>query len=68
MPVFPPIPLIRIRTILSKLHACGATSPETACTLREAGVVNPDGFKRITEQLVERNIIRKTDDGKYYIG
>ncbi len=67
MPYFPPIPLIRIRVILNKLNACGATSAETACTLREAGVINPDGFKRITEQLVKRNIIRQTADGKYYI-
>ncbi len=67
MPIFPPIPLIRIRTILNKLRACGATSAETACTLRDAGVINPDAFKRITEQLVERNIIHRTEDGKYYI-
>ena len=68
MPHIPSIPLIRIRTILNKLNASGATSPETACTLRDAGVINPDGFQRITEKLIERNIIRKTDDGKYYIG
>lgn len=68
MPHIPSIPLIRIHAILKKLNACGATSPETACTLREAGVINPDGFQRITGKLIERNIIRQTDDGKYYIG
>ena len=67
MAFFPPIPLIRRNVIVKKLKACCATSEESAKTLAEAGVINPNGFKRVTEKLVETNIIHKTSDGKYYI-
>ena len=67
MAFFPPIPLIRRNVIIRKLMACGATSVETAKTLTEAGVINPNGFKRITDMLVETNVIHKTVDGKYYL-
>ena len=67
MAFFPPIPLIRRNVIIRKLKACGATSVETAKTLTEAGVINPNGFKRITDMLVETNVIHKTVDGKYYL-
>ena len=64
---FPPIPLMRRNIIIRKLKACGATSVETAKTLAEAGVFNPNGFKRITDMLVDTNVIHKTIDGKYYL-
>ncbi|MBO7254733.1 MAG: hypothetical protein J6V36_05470 [Clostridia bacterium] len=67
MAFFPPIPLIRRNAIIKKLKACGATSEKSAKTLAEAGVINPNGFKRITEKLVETNIIHKTTDGRYYV-
>ena len=67
MAFFPPVPLIRRNVILKKLKACGATSAETAKTLAEAGVINPNGFKRITDKLVETNVIHKTADEKFYI-
>ncbi|MCR5041968.1 MAG: hypothetical protein K6C36_07735 [Clostridia bacterium] len=67
MAFFPPIPLIRKNTIVGKLKACGAVSEETAKTLAEAGVINPDGFRKITERLVETGSIRRTSDGKYYV-
>ena len=67
MAFFPPIPLIRRNVIIRKLMACGATSVETAKTLTEAGVINPNGFKRITDMMVETNVIHKTVDGKYYL-
>ena len=67
MAFFPPIPLIRRNVIIKKLKACGATSAETAKTLEEAGVINPNGFKRITAMLVETNVIHKTVDEKYYL-
>lgn len=67
MAFFPPIPLIRRNAIIKKLKACGATSQETAKTLTEAGVINPSGFQRMTDQLVETKIIHQTADGKYYI-
>ena len=67
MAFFPPIPLIRRNVIIRKLIACGATSAETAKTLVEVGVINPNGFKRITDRLVETNVIHKTVDEKYYL-
>jgi len=67
MAFFPPIPLIRRNVIIKKLKMCGATSIDTAKTLAEAGVINPNGFMQITDKLVETNVIHKTADGKYYI-
>ncbi len=67
MAFFPPIPLIRRNLIVQKLQACGAVSPETAKTLAEAGVTNPNGFKRITERLVKTGVIKQAGEGKYYL-
>lgn len=67
MAFFPPIPLIRRNHIIRQLRACGATSPETARTLAEAGVINPNGFKRITERLVKTGEIKTTGNNKFYI-
>ena len=64
---FPPIPLIRRNVIVKRLRACNATSEKTAKTLTEAGVINPNGFKRITDRLVETGVIHKTQDNKYYV-
>ena len=67
MTFFPPIPLIRRNLIIKKLRECGATSEENAKTLAEAGVINPDGFKHVTDKLVKKGTIRKTANEKYYI-
>ena len=67
MAFFPPIPLIRKNVIVKRLLSCGATSEEAAKTLAEAGVINPNGFKRITDRLVKMGSIHKTSDGKYYV-
>ncbi len=67
MAFFPPIPLLRRNVILKKLSECGATSEKTARTLAEAGVINPDGFKRITESLVRQGAIHRITDGRYYV-
>jgi len=67
MAFFPPIPLIRRNVIVSSLRACGATSEATARTLAEAGVINPNGFKRITDRLVKIGEIHRTPDGRYYV-
>jgi len=64
---FPPIPLIRKKVIVKQLKSCGADSPETAKTLAEAGVINPNGFKRITERLVKSGIIKRVGEDKYYV-
>ena len=67
MAFFPPIPLIRKNIIVKRLIASGANSFDTAKTLTEAGVINPDGFRRITEHLVKTGVIHRTPDNKYYI-
>ena len=67
MAFFPPIPLIRKNVILKQLLNSGATSEETAKTLAEAGVINPNGFRRITDHLVKSGAIHKTSDNKYYV-
>lgn len=67
MAFFPPIPLIRRNTIVKHLRECGAVSAETAKSLAEAGVINPNGFKRITERLVKTGVIKRTREDKYYI-
>lgn len=67
MAFFPPIPLIRKNIIVKQLLSCGATSEETAKTLAEAGVINPNGVKRITERLISMRIIHRTSDGRYYV-
>ena len=67
MAFFPPIPLIRKNHIVKQLHGCGAVSEETAKTLAEAGVINPNGFKRITNRLVRMGSIHSTSDERYYI-
>ena len=66
MAFFPPIPLIRRNVMVNSLRACGATTEETARTLAEAGVINPNGFKRITERLVKTGGIRRTPHGRDY--
>jgi hypothetical protein len=58
---------MRKKLILGALEKSGANSPETAKTLEEAGVPNPDMFEEYTEKLVFLEIIRKTEDGKFFI-
>ena len=67
MAFFAPVPLIRRNHIVQQLKACEATSPETAKTLFEAGVINPNGFKRITDRLVKTGVIKKTKEDRYYL-
>ena len=58
---------LRKKIIIDSLKNSGATNPESAKTLDEAGVVNPDLFPEYTEQLVYYEFIHKTADGKYWI-
>ncbi len=67
MAFIPPIPLIRKNLILKRLKECGAVSEDTAKTLAEANVLNPNGFKPITDRMVEQGVLGKTSDGKYYV-
>ncbi len=63
----PPVFLIRKRHILYKLAAAGAVSPESARTLDDAGVLNPDAFMFFTDILVRKGIICRTTDDRYYL-
>lgn len=67
MTFIPPIPLIRRNLILKRLKECGAVSYDTAKTLAEANVFNPNGFKPVTNRMVEQGVLGKTSDGKYYV-
>lgn len=64
---FPPVLLMRRNIIRKRLAEAGATTPEKALTLAEAGVINPYGFGRFTEFLVRKDFIRRTADGRYYL-
>ena len=67
MPFVMPIALMRKNLIIKRLRACGAVSEESAKSLAEAGVINPDGFKRITDRLVKTGGIHRDSDGRYYV-
>ena len=67
MAFFPPIPLIRKKLIIRKLSECKAFSEESAKTFVEAGIINPNGFNKITDNLIKKQIIIKTKDNKYYL-
>ena len=67
MAFFPPIPLIRKNLIIKKLTKHNAFSKDTAITFEEAGIINPTGFTKITNKLIEQNIIIRTKEGKYYL-
>ncbi len=64
---FPPIPLIRKRRIIKKLTEHKAFSAETAVTFKKAGIINPNAFGRITQKLVNDNVIKKAENNKYYL-
>lgn len=64
---FPPILLIRKKMIIKKLREHGAISENTAVTLKEAGVINPHAFSKLTEKLERDNILIKTKDQTYYL-
>ncbi|MBR6948850.1 MAG: hypothetical protein IKH54_01525 [Bacilli bacterium] len=64
---FPPIPLIRKNHIINKLTKCKAFSEDTAVTFLEAGIINPNGFKKVNDKLISDNILVRTKDNKYYL-
>ena len=58
---------LRKKIIMDALKRSGATSAETAKTLAESGVENPDIFREYTEQLADFGLIHRTADGKYWV-
>lgn len=63
----PPVLLLRRKIIIKRLTECNAFSPETAVTLKDAGVFNPNAFKRLNTILVNRGILGKTSDDRYFL-
>ena len=63
----PPVLLLRRKIIIKRLTECNAFSTETAVTLKDAGVFNPNAFKRLNTILVNRGILGKTSDDRYYL-
>lgn len=63
----PPVLLMRKRMITKRLGECGAFSEESAVTLKDAGVFNPNAFKRLTKIMEKRNILTQTTNGRYYL-
>ena len=58
---------LRKKMILEALADCGAKTEETAKTLQEAGVKNPEIFAEYTEKLVTMGLLKKTKDGRFYV-
>ena len=57
---------MRRKMIIQALRTAGAFGPETAKKLSETDLVNPDSYPEYTKQLVDRNEIHMTPDGRYY--
>lgn len=64
--MFAPVPLIRRNHIIDRLRKAGALSPETAVTFREAGVINPDGFRRVTGMMIRTGLLGQAGE-RYYL-
>ena len=50
-------PLIRRNYVIRKLRKCGVLSPETAVTFQQAGIINPNGFRRVTRVMLKRGTL-----------
>jgi len=64
---FPPIPLIRMKKIIKLLERNNAYSVETAKAIDEIGLINPYAFPNVLKRMINRKIIIKTNDNKYYL-
>lgn len=62
-----PALLLRRKIIIDRLTECGAFSEENAVTMQDAGVLNPNGFKRFNRFLVYKGVLGVTSDGRYYL-
>ena len=67
MAFFSPIPLIRKKYIIKKLTEKNAFSEDTAKTFLEAGIINPNGFNKITERLIKKKVLFRTKNNRYYL-
>jgi predicted transcriptional regulator len=58
---------MRKKMITDALKAAGACTPETARTMAEAGLEHPELFTEYTRQLTDLGVIRRTENGRYYL-
>ena len=58
---------MRKKLIIEALQKSGARTPETAKTLAETDIINPDSFSEYTKRLADMGVINRTADGKYYV-
>ena len=63
----PPVLLLRRNIIIKRLTESNAFSERSAVTLEDAGVFNPNVFKRLNTILVDRGVLGVTSDGRYYL-
>jgi len=59
--------LMRRKKIIEGLKRAGAVSPETAIEFEKIGLIFPETFESYTERLVSNGIIKRTDNGRYYL-
>ena len=59
--------MMRRKMIITKLSECGAFSEESAVTLKDSGVFNPNAFPGLTKRMEKMNVLTRTKDGKYYL-
>ncbi|HIZ55187.1 MAG TPA: hypothetical protein H9671_03165 [Firmicutes bacterium] len=62
-----PALMLSQKMILEKFRDCGAISKESAKTLKEAGVFNPNAFPKAREDLVNRKKLMRTESQKYHL-
>lgn len=61
--------MLRQKMILQKLRECQcqAVSKENAKTLEEVEVFNPNAFPKVTEDLVDKGKLIRTESQKFYV-
>ncbi len=59
--------ILRQKMIIKKLEDAEAVSENSAKTLADIGVPYPNVFPKVTEDLERKNILVKTNGGKYYL-
>ena len=67
MTIMPSVFFMRKLRIINLLMNADAYSADTAKRLDEIGLVNPYSLRFLTVNLIKRNVISVTGDGKYYI-
>ena len=59
--------VVRRAIIIRKLKQANALTEDTAKTLAEVGVKNPNKMTKIPEIMVKQNVLGITADGRYWL-